>query len=281
MGPVPLGALSPLAVLSLSPGHRGFESRWEVRGATRGRPPLASGVFPAGLRVRVPRISLRRVNGRKNLFRFLACVALTVSAFVACGSNNDTSVAAPSGPPTLAIASISVGTIAEQPGAAPVLSCTGTIGVVVQVDNWTLRPRGACSVPQCGQVRVTLSAVDHSVIVTKEAASTGVDLDVSSLLAQGASASGTYDLKAELIGDDGRLFEITDVGNNSAETSFDVVVPRADECAASSGAAGAGGAPSSAGAAGAAGENSAGNGAGGDAAAGSGGASAEGGSAGQ
>lgn len=166
---------------------------------------------------------------------FLGSALLLLAIFEAC-SNDDGTPASPfSGPPSISITRLSFGPATVADGAP---ACGNPLGVVLDINNWLLKQPGLCeSTPQCGQVRVTVSrSSDSTVLAKKTSVSAGVDLDLASPL-----AAGSYDIEAELIDDDGNVYNITDAGSSSVHESFEVSPPA--DC--SNGAAGAAGAPSS------------------------------------
>jgi hypothetical protein len=194
--------------------------------------------------------------------------------FEACSSNDDTTE--PLLPPTLAITDISVG-----PGDTSVLSCDHIVGVKIALENFTLKPPGACTAPQCGRARVSLlDGPQGKVLVSRVAANTGVELDLDELeqsdgsLLDVSALSGSYGIEVELLDDAGKLVVVADGGNGSAQRSFsiDSVAPECPPLDGAGGAPGEAGATGSAGAAGSAGDAGAGgeggDGAGGDGAGG-------------
>ena len=194
--------------------------------------------------------------------------------FEACSSNDDTTE--PLLPPTVAITDISVG-----PGDTSVLSCDHIVGVKIALENFTLKPPGACTAPQCGRARVSLlDGPNGKVLVSRVAANTGVELDLDELkqsdgsLLDVSALSGSYGIEVELLDDAGKLVVVADGGNGSAQGSFDIdsVAPECQPADGAGGATGEAGATGSAGTAGSAGDGAGGDGvgAGGDGAGGDG-----------
>ena len=164
------------------------------------------------------------------LLRFLAGTAIVLGAFEACSGDDAVEPLGAAGPSNIAITSVSLGD-----GAA--LACDYTVGVVVEVDNWLLRPPGACAVQKCGQVRVTLLDSDGGTAATQVAASTGVGLKLNRNV-----TAGSYTLWAELV--QTGVNSVTpivgsDAGNTAVEMPLTVLLPVTD--CSSSGSAGAAG----------------------------------------
>ena len=171
---------------------------------------------------------------------FLGSALLVLAVFEAC-SNDDSSTSTVAGPPGISITMLSFGPATVSPtDGAP--ACGNPLGVTLSVSNWTLKEPGACaSTPQCGQVRVTLlKSSDSSALATKVAVSAAVDLHLARAL-----EAGSYTIEAELIDDAGAVFTITDAGSSSAQESFTLNPSVACPIGATSGGAGAAGAPSS------------------------------------
>ena len=210
------------------------------------------------------------MNGFKRALRYLACVTVAIGWVEACSSNDSTTVIVPAGPPTLAITGVSLGDASD----SPLLACDYTIAVSMEVGNWTLRPPGVCTEPQCGQVRVTLlDAPGGANLLTQVAASAGVALNVSML--RDTLRAGTYTVEAELIDDAGKPFVASDGGNSSASFTFPVILPSVCPTAGSGGSGGSAAAAGSAGSAESGGAAGSSDGVAGAAAGGSSGASAD------
>jgi hypothetical protein len=149
---------------------------------------------------------------------FLGSALLLLTAFEACGNDDDSSALAVGGPPSISI---------TKTGA-----CGKSVDVTLNINNWLLRQPGLClSTPQCGQVRVTLTKGSDQ-FASKVAASAAVDLTV-------ALPVGIYDVEAELIDDSGKVYTSNDVGSSSAQGSL--VVTAVGDCPSDA----AGGAPGS------------------------------------
>ena len=186
--------------------------------------------------------------------------------FEACSSSNDTTE--PLLPPTVAITGISVGQ-----GDTSLLSCDHIVAVSIALQNFTLKPPGACTAPQCGRARVSLlDAPDGKVLVSRDAANTGVELDLDELKQSDGSPldvnalSGSYGIEVELLDDAGKVVIVADGGNGSARRSFsiDSVAPECPPADGAGGATGEAGSGASAGAGGSAGDGAGGDGAAGD-----------------
>ena len=183
--------------------------------------------------------------------RYLGSSLLLLCVFEACSSNDTSAPDLFHGPPTLEITGISLGSgTTGQGGDSGVLACDGNIGVTLAITNWTLYPPGKCDgAVQCGQVRITLlDGPKGAELGSQLAASLGVNLNVSKLVASGDVKAGNYAIQADLVDDAGKVYAITDGGNSSAEQAFSLALPA--ECASGTAGAGLGGAAGEGGVAG-------------------------------
>jgi hypothetical protein len=217
-----------------------------------------AGIF-AHLRLAPARISLRRVRipsapreplSTLRAARFLAAVALTLGVFEACSGDDSGTSLTPSGPASVSITSVSLssGNVLDQ--GSNVLGCDYAIAVALSLPNWNLAQPGACTVPQCGQVRVTLLKGNGTTLLTRVSASAGAAFDVRPYFKpddQGLTLlpAGTYAVRAELVDDAGNLFNPGDAGNSSEEKEFDLALPSSCDMSGSAGAGGAGAAGAS------------------------------------
>ncbi len=192
--------------------------------------------------------------------RFLAAVALTLGVFEACSGDDTAAGVVAAGPASVAISSISLSTGNVLADGSNVLGCDYTIAVGLDLPNWTLAQPGACPVPQCGRVRVTLLEANGTTLLDRLSASAGVSFDVSRYFSGDSPLpAGTYTVRAELVDDAGNPFNPGDGGKGSEEKQFDLALPASCEM---SGTAGAGGGTDTAGEGGSAGSASQGGSAG-------------------
>ena len=159
--------------------------------------------------------------------KYLGSSLLLLGVFEAC-SGDDAATPNPfHDPPTLEIASISLGSGSiGQGGDSSVLACDETIGVTLAISNWYAYPLGKCgTTPQCGQIRINLlDGPKGAVLATKTSASVGVDLDVAQLVADGKLTAGSYTIQAELVDDAGAVNPVTNGGNKSVEQAFNLTL---------------------------------------------------------
>jgi hypothetical protein len=211
---------------------------------------------------------------RSRAVRYLVGIALTMSVAFACSDDPATIPTGFDEPASLDISSVSLSTGNVLDGGSTQLSCDKNLAISLAIENWDLRPPGACPVTQCGRVRLQLSDGSGSYASPAiERASLGVTFPID------PPVSGTYTLTADLIDDAGNPYNPGDGGKGSAQVSFRLNLPT--NCEANGGTGGTGGTGAEAGAAGSVGgSESAGAGAAGDSAAGAGGTSGAGGGSG-
>jgi hypothetical protein len=192
----------------------------------------------------------RRTSAR--LVRWAAVAALCAGVFEACSNSTDTVSTGITGPPVLGFAT--------PPTDSTALGCDNTLVVhlTVNTPNWTFKPPDNCgTLPQCGSVRVSLLATaDGSPLITQEAATADVQIDLTSLIdpktPDGPSLSQVAFIKAELIGDTLLPYPPSAGAVTSVTTPISLTSLGCPSEAGAGGAAGAAGATSgSAGAAGA------------------------------
>lgn len=175
----------------------------------------------------------------------LICVLVSVAA---CSSDDDPETPQEVEPTTIAIAELRPnGADAWHPGdPEPIaLGCDRLLGVSLELDNWTLRPRGACgSVAQCGYVHASLTSANGSVSVEPALAAFVFDLSELELVPEEPAT-----LRVELRTGEGEAFE--QPAGEVLVTTLDVALQSPITC--DPGSAGAGGQGGAAGAAGAAG----------------------------
>ncbi|MEB2314447.1 MAG: hypothetical protein OZ928_21600, partial [Polyangiaceae bacterium] len=129
--------------------------------------------------------------------------ALSVAA---CSDDDGSSSAAPPGPAALRIDALEP---SGGPRASRDASCVelgrdprATIGVVLELEHWTLRPPGACgSTLQCGAVRLTVDPESSSPLVVASATAF-VDAPMNTL----GTPLGRHTFHVALVGDDGAPF---------------------------------------------------------------------------
>jgi len=170
--------------------------------------------------------------------KVLGASLLVLCAFEACSSDEGAAPNPFDAPPTLEIAGISLG----NGGDGSVLACDNNIGVTLAFSNWRPEPPGKCgSTPQCGQVRVSLlDGPNGAELASTSSAAIGVNLDLTPLVENGTLKSGSYAIQAELVDDAGRVYPITDGGNNTAARAFTLSLNRS--CASGGAGASSGGA---------------------------------------
>jgi len=177
------------------------------------------------------------------VLRGLGYVTLLLAVFEACSGDEASTPLPPAGPASVEITGIALGQgFVGNDGASSSLACDYTIGVNVQMTNWTLFPPGKCSgTLQCGQLRVTL--LDSSVApITVTSAGNGVSLDVRSLLASvPPSQLFDYTIRVELVDDLGNPYVALDAGNGAAEKEFQMALPRPEDCTTAGGSGGSSG----------------------------------------
>jgi len=177
------------------------------------------------------------------VLRGLGYVTLLLAVFEACSGDEASTPLPPPGPASVEITGIALGQgFVGNDGASSSLACDYTIGVNVQMTNWTLFPPGKCSgTLQCGQLRVTL--LDSSVApITVTSAGNGVSLDVRSLLASvPPSRLFDYTIRVELVDDLGNPYVALDAGNGAAEKEFQMALPRPEDCTTAGGSGGSSG----------------------------------------
>lgn len=157
----------------------------------------------------------------------LACAATVLGLFSACSGNDASTPAPPAGPVSIEITRITVAAGVVSPPAPSELGCDYRIGVVLQLGTgWNLQPPGFCLTTQCGQVRVSLLGRDGKTIVTRLAASAGVELNVAPLKAEAGSVAPVqnYSIRAELVDDTGKAFA-EDAGSVAVEQAFQMSLP--------------------------------------------------------
>jgi hypothetical protein len=164
---------------------------------------------------------------KRSLLNLLCLGSLLLSAFAACGDDEDDSGGeTPQGPPSIRITAF-IGADnrqAERADENPIEVCDARFGVVVEIleGTWTLRPPGRCSdSAQCGYVAVTLDPEEGGEIATSSINLTTL-LDLSGEPAfenqggatgEGGGASteplvseGLHRVRVELRNDDGSAF---------------------------------------------------------------------------
>jgi len=164
--------------------------------------------------------------------RGMGYAALLLTIFEACSGDDTTSPSPPAGPATLEITGIALGQgfFSEGDQASQLLACDYTIGVNVQITNWTLLAPARCGgALQCGQLRVSLlDGASSAELLTVISAGNGVALDVRSLLsADPPLVDGAYTIKVELVDDAGKVYVPLDGGNGTEQKNFSMTLPSA------------------------------------------------------
>jgi hypothetical protein len=169
---------------------------------------------------------------KRSLTNVLTLGSLLLSAFVACGDDDDggTVADAPAGPPSIRITGF-VGAdnrVTERDDENTLEVCGSRFGVVIEVtdDTWTFRPPGRCGESaQCGYVAVTLDPESGSPVSQNSInLTTMLDLSGAPVLPSEGGAGGdnaggggspgvdsevsegTHRVRVELRNDDGSVF---------------------------------------------------------------------------
>jgi hypothetical protein len=182
---------------------------------------------------------------RSSRYFLLASLSAIACAVVACSDDDDSSEATPIEPPTIELVRFrgSDGQAVDADAGSISLCDDALLTVEIGpdsdddglLDNWFLRPPDACGpVSQCGYVVTTVTSESGDASVTVQAASSIIEVDLSSI----EPLSGEYTVRVELHqGETGEAFLVDDAPvADEATLSFST-----HTCESGAGGAGAGG----------------------------------------